>query len=96
MASVVLMACDRREMGPYGEIGIHGWTGGSYGNKRQTKSAQEWIQRQEDKVKALYVERSSLTEAEVEEMFTDDAMHYFGAKEALERGLVDAIVGPGQ
>ncbi len=92
-ASFVAMAGDVVTMYEASDIGIHNAWGGAIGNARAMQSVADWLTTIDEHLYDIYSAKSGQTRDWVKEMMrgVDDGT-VFSAKEALEFGLVDAVI----
>ena len=98
MASVILQACDVRTAAPEDIVMVHGFVGTSVGDIRNTEADAALMKKFTEVYAKLYAARSTAEEDEyrTEEYWTkllkDSLPHYYFGEEALEKGLIDALV----
>lgn len=91
MAGPIAMAGKKRGIAPSGMFMIHKVQAGQFGNAAQLRSMADLAEDCENRLKAIYVERTGQTQEVVDGWFASDADLWINAKEALRLGLVTYI-----
>lgn len=92
MMSVIAMAGDSISMKANSSIMmIHRPWGGIAGNSEHLRSHADTLDKMESMLLSIYSEKSTLSSDEISKMLSDET--YLNAKEALDIGLIDSIVG---
>ena len=89
-ATLISVCAKKRYIGKTGVMLVHqlrGWCGGTHENFKDEAKNLEMLA---DKVKAIYLEHTKFSEADLDELLKHDI--YLNAEECLKYGLVDAIV----
>lgn len=96
MASVVLMAASVRRMHPNARICIHKPRFSDFYMPAMTedeaKRAYEDLHAETERLKKIYLERTSYTEEELDKLMGED--RYMTAEEALQHGVITEIIQP--
>jgi ATP-dependent Clp endopeptidase proteolytic subunit ClpP len=96
-AGACLVACGtpgKRVLARNASVMIHGASGGLYGNVHQLASGMKEMKDEHDKDVTFWIQHSKYkTRTSVEKYLLDGKDHWFTAKEALDIGIVDAVVG---
>lgn len=92
IASVIAMAGDRIVMGKYAELMIHDALGVCIGNAADMRAMVEDLDRESDRIAAVYAERAGGTAKQWRGRM--QAETWFSAQEAVEAGLADEIAKP--
>lgn len=96
MASVVLMAASVRRMHPNARICIHKPRFADFYlptmTEDEAKRAYEDLHAETERLKKIYLERTSYTEEELDKLMGED--RYMNAEEALQRGVITEIIQP--
>lgn len=88
-ATVVLMACDKREMTPKSEIMIHEPSCCIYGKVSEMQADLDSLRECWERMCSIYAERTGRTAAEIAAAHTSDV--WYTSEQALAGGWVDAI-----
>jgi ATP-dependent protease ClpP protease subunit len=91
IASVIAMAGDRIVIAPFGEMMIHDGSGLCIGNAADMVEMAELLDRQSNKIAAVYAARAGGTVEEWRALMTAET--WFSAAEAVEAGLADEVSG---
>ncbi|MCO5253369.1 MAG: Clp protease ClpP [Bacteroidetes bacterium] len=91
-AAVILQACDKRVMQPNARLMIHRPSGVSEGEAEDMESYVTLMKQEEDKIKALLLERTKQPEDVVSTWLIRGTNKWFDAKAALKAGLIDEVL----
>lgn len=91
MASVILLAADKRTIAANGRIMIHRPTAGIKGNPDDLAAGARIAAQFEERIVALYVERTGMTDAKIRDLMKSRLGTWFFGKEAVEAGFVDSV-----
>lgn len=96
MASVVLMAASVRRMHPNARICIHKPRFSDFYlptmTEDEAKRAYEDLHAETERLKKIYLDRTSFTEEELDKLMSED--RYMNAEEALQYGVITEIIQP--
>lgn len=96
MASVVLMAASVRRMHPNARICIHKPRFSDFYlptmTEDEAKRAYEDLHAETERLKKIYLDRTSYTEEELDKLMGED--RYMNAEEALQHGVITEIIQP--
>lgn len=90
-ASIMLCGCIHRAITKHSSILIHELRGGNYGKYSQL---QDWSSNHShymNQLKEIYLEKTKIPAEQIDQILSHDI--FWGAKESLEFGIVDQIVG---
>lgn len=92
MACVLLQAADRREMGGNAFLMIHRASFGAMGSAYEVEDSLDFVKKLEGRIVDIFSERSGKGKKLFTDFFKQRKDLWFDAKEALDNGLVDAVV----
>ena len=98
MATIVLQACDVRLAAPEDVIMVHGFSGASIGDAREAEANMKLRTKWTEIYSKFYAERSTAEDTQYHnekywvKLLKDALPHYMFGYEALEKGLLDAII----
>jgi ATP-dependent Clp endopeptidase proteolytic subunit ClpP len=94
MASVIMLAADKGKLriAENGRVMIHRVTGGAHGNSDDLAAAAQLTKQFEDRIVALYVERSGKSESEIRDLMKAQLGTWFFGKEAVAEGFADEVI----
>lgn len=91
-AAVILQACDKRVMQPNARLMIHRPSGVAEGEAEDMESYVALMKQEEDKIKALLLERTKQPEDVVNAWLVRSTNKWFDAQAALKSGLIDEVL----
>jgi ATP-dependent Clp protease protease subunit len=97
MASIVLQACDLRVATPEDIIMVHGFTGQSVGDVRNTEADAKLMKSFTEIYAKFYAERSTAEDDKFHDeeywrkLLKDSMPRYYFGREAYEKGLIDEV-----
>jgi len=94
MASVIMLAADKGKIriAENGRVMIHRVTGGANGNSDDLAAATQLVRQFEDRIVALYADRTGQSEADIRELMKAQLGTWFFGQEAVDAGFADAII----
>jgi ATP-dependent Clp endopeptidase proteolytic subunit ClpP len=94
MGSVIMLAADpgKIRIAENGRVMIHRVTGGAFGNADEMDAAAKVIQQFENRIVALYTERTGKDEAEIRDLMKAQLGTWFFGSEAIDAGFADEII----
>ena len=98
MGAAILQACDLRFAAPEDIVMVHGFTGQSVGDIRNTEADAKMTRQLTTIYAKFYAERSTAEDTKYhgEEYWStllkDSLPHYYFGYEALEKGLIDEVI----
>lgn len=92
MASVIMLAGNKIRIAENGRVMIHRVTGGAAGNADEVDAAAKVIKQFEDRIVALYVERTGKTEEAVRELMKAQMGTWFFGQQAIDEGFADELI----
>lgn len=92
IASVIAMAGDRIVMGKFAELMIHDAMGLCVGNASDMAAMIDDLNRESDRIAAVYAERAGGTPGQWRKRMQDET--WYSAKEAVAAGLADEVAKP--
>ena len=92
MASVIMLAASKIKIAEHGRVMIHRVTGGAAGNHDDMAAAAAVIKQFEDRIVAIYVERTKKDEAEVRDLMKAEMGTWFFGQEAIDAGFADELI----
>lgn len=92
MAGPLFMACDVRLMNKNARVMVHRPQGGYSGEVEGFISFADLMKQEEEKLVAIYVDRTGQTEEVVKSWFVPGAPKWFNAQDALKMGIATGIV----
>lgn len=90
-ATIISVAGDQRFILPSGYMMIHQLSGWARGTYREIRDTVGFLDMAMETLISLYEERTNMEREEIKQLLSKDS--WFGAEGALEKGLVDVIVG---
>lgn len=92
IAGVIALCGKPLYMSQYARLMLHKVSGGAYGSAQDLRQTAELIESLEDSLAEMIAERIKMTKQDVHATyFADGQDHWMTAREALERGFIDAI-----
>lgn len=93
MASIIAMAADRLIMGPTAMLMVHNPVGVCQGNSKEMRTAAEILDSHAKSLRQAYIlkAKGKITEDRIQELMDNET--YLSAKECLELGLCDEVIG---
>lgn len=93
MASIIAMAADHLIMGPTAMLMVHNPIGACQGNAKDLRAAAETLDSYAKSLRQAYLMKANgkITEDQIQELM--DKETYLSAKECLELGLCDEVIG---
>jgi ATP-dependent Clp endopeptidase proteolytic subunit ClpP len=92
MGSVIMLAGNKIRIAENGRVMIHRVTGGAMGNADEMDAAAKVIKQFEDRIVALYTERTGKPEDEIREMMKAQMGTWFFGQEAIDAGFADELI----
>jgi len=92
IASLIVMAGNTVSMHENTLLMLHAPIGGCFGNAAAMRSQAELLDVYAAAMQVSYIARAGERSAEIQQMLTDGADHYFTAAEAAEFGFVDEVI----
>ncbi len=98
MAAVILQACDFRFAAPEDIVMVHGFTGQSIGDVRNSEADAKMVKQLTDIYARFFAERSTAEDTQYHSedywsrLLKDSLPHYYFGHEALEKGLIDEVL----
>lgn len=92
MASVIMLAASKIKIAEHGRVMIHRVTGGAAGNHDDMAAAAAVIKQFEDRIVAIYVERTKKDEAEIRDLMKAEMGTWFFGQEAIDAGFADELI----
>lgn len=92
MASVIMLAAGKIKIAEHGRVMIHRVTGGAAGNADDMAAAAAVIKQFEDRIVAIYVERTKKDEAEIRDLMKAEMGTWFFGQEAIDAGFADELI----
>ena len=92
MASVIMLAASKIKIAEHGRVMIHRVTGGAAGNADDMAAAAAVIKQFEDRIVAVYVERTGKDEAEIRDLMKAEMGTWFFGQEAIDAGFADELI----
>ena len=92
IASIIMLAGDKREMPSNAFAMIHSVMGGAFGTADEIRDQADVIDKVQASLRDIYVDRMGVDEAKATEMMSKDT--WLTAEECLELGFVTAVVDP--
>lgn len=90
MASVIAMAADEVQMPDNTFMMIHNAKAGIYGDAKEVSDMAETLQKVQDGIVNVYVQRTGLSAEEVSELMNKET--YLTAEEAVDKGFADTVL----
>ncbi len=91
MASVIIMAAQKRVMSRYARLMTHRVSGMMMGNADDFESVASEMRKLDDDLADIYAKISGMNKEEAREKFLKNTDSYFSAEEAKQYGIVDEI-----
>ena len=93
MGSVIMLAADpgKIRIAENGRVMIHRVTGGAFGNSDDLDAAAKVTAQFEDRIVALYTERTGTPEDEIRELMKANLGTWFFGQEAVDAGFADSV-----
>jgi len=92
MGSVIMLAGDKIRIAENGRVMIHRVTGAAMGNADEMDAAAKVIKQFEDRIVALYTERTDKPEDEIRAMMKAQMGTWFFGEEAIDAGFADELI----
>jgi ATP-dependent Clp endopeptidase proteolytic subunit ClpP len=92
MGSVIMLAGEKIRIAENGRVMIHRVTGGAVGNADEMDAAAKVIQQFENRIVALYTERTGKDEAEIRDLMKAQMGTWFFGEEAIDAGFADELI----
>jgi ATP-dependent Clp endopeptidase proteolytic subunit ClpP len=92
MGSVIMLAGEKIRIAENGRVMIHRVTGGAVGNADEMDAAAKVIQQFENRIVALYTERTGTPEDEIRDLMKAQMGTWFFGQEAIDAGFADEII----
>jgi ATP-dependent Clp endopeptidase proteolytic subunit ClpP len=92
MGSVIMLAGNKIRIAENGRIMIHRVTGGAMGNADEMDAAAKVIKQFEDRIVALYTERTGKDEVEIRDLMKAQLGTWFFGSEAIDAGFADELI----
>ncbi len=92
MASVIMLSASKIKIAEHGRVMIHRVTGGAAGNADDMAAAAAVIKQFEDRIVAVYVERTRKDEAEIRDLMKAEMGTWFFGQEAIDAGFADELI----
>jgi ATP-dependent Clp endopeptidase proteolytic subunit ClpP len=92
MGSVIMLAGEKIRIAENGRVMIHRVTGGAVGNADEMDAAAKVIQQFENRIVALYTERTGMPEDEIRDLMKAQMGTWFFGEEAIDAGFADELI----